>query len=384
MSVAVLDEVVERKSSTHKVEVVEVNLEPIPGADKVGLARVFGYTAVSQKDQWADGKLGAFIPPDSLVDVSRPEFAFLASAAKSDGKARIKAKRLRGVLSFGLLVPAPAGSKVGDDVAEQLGVTHYDPAVAGATGKQKSGLFAPGDAASAPAVPTVKYDLEAGRRYAQRVFEPGEPVVIAEKLHGQSAKYVFHDGKMHCSSRTVWKKEYPSYEHVTVESLLATGKVTEERALQIVADLRDKPKPRNSWWYALEQTPTLRAFCEANPGYVVYGEVVGGSIQDLGYGYPKGQVGFFGFDIMKDGRFLDFEEAYGMATAYGIPWVPIVKNGVPFDFDECCALAEGKTLVPGANHVREGVVVSALAERVDPRAGRSKVKFVGCDYYSRE
>jgi hypothetical protein len=77
-------------------------------------------------------------------------------------------------------------------------------------------------------------------------------------------------------------------------------------------------------------------------------------------------------------------EAYGMATAYGIPWVPIVKNGVPFDFDECCALAEGKTLVPGANHVREGVVVSALAERVDPRAGRSKVKFVGCDYYSRE
>jgi len=383
MSVLTADVEDVRKSSTHKVEVVEVNLEPIPGADKVALARAFGYTCVTGKDQWAASNLAAFCPPDSLVPVDRPEFSFLAKAANSSGLARIKAKRLRGVLSFGLLVPAPAGAKVGDDVAEQLGVTHYDPATAGPAGRPKGGLFAGGDVASGPSVPVVKYDLEAGRRYAQRLFAPGELVVVTEKIHGANARYTFADGKMHCGSRTTWKKEFASFDHVTVESLVATGKVTAERAEEIVAKLRAEPQRQNQWWQALDRTPTLRAFCEANPGYVVYGELYG-AVQDLPYGHAKGEVSFAAFDVMKDGRFLDFEEAYGMATAYGIPWVPVVKHGVPFDFDECCALAEGKTLVPGANHVREGVVVSALAERVDPRAGRSKVKFVGCDYYSRE
>lgn len=39
----------ETTKSTHRVEVVPVNLEPIEGADRVALARVFGYTCVTAK-----------------------------------------------------------------------------------------------------------------------------------------------------------------------------------------------------------------------------------------------------------------------------------------------------------------------------------------------
>lgn len=368
-------------NSTHKVEVVEVNLEPIPGADKVALARVFGYSCVTAKDQWGGGRLGAYLPPDSLVDVSRPEFAFLTRDAKADGKARIRAKRLRGVLSFGLLVPAPEGSKVGDDVTAALGVEHYDPQVR-RPGVQKTPLFAGGEVSSPPAVPAVKYDLEAGRRYALKTFTAGEPCVISEKVHGANGRYVFHDGAMYCGSRGEWKKEYPSYDHVTVESLLATGKVDEARAREIVDRLRSQPKTRNLWWQALDATPALRAFCESHPGVVVYGEVYG-AVQDLRYGHAPGQVSFAAFDLMADGRFLDFEQAYGMGTAGGLPWVPVLEHAAPFDFDRVCELAEGRSLVPGADHVREGVVVSPLAERYDPVVGRVKLKWVGAGYLER-
>ncbi len=288
--------------------------------------------------------------------------------------------RLRGVLSFGLLVPAPEGSRVGDDVAEQLGVTHYDPAAA--RSRPKGGLFTGGEVGPAPPVPVVKYDLEAGRRYAAKSFVTGESVIITEKCHGANGRYVYVDGQMYCGSRTEWKKAYPSYDHVTVESLVATGRVDEERARDIVARLAAKPVQRNMWWQAYDNTPAIKVFCTTNPGVVLYGEVYG-AVQDLNYGHPKGAVSFAAFDVMRDGRFLDWAEARALAAAAGVPWVPIVAENVPFDFDRVCALAEGPSLVSDANHVREGVVVGLPVERRDDYAGRVKLKWVGCGYLER-
>src|SRR5262249_25793278 len=159
-------------------------------------------------------------PPDSLVPVDRPEFAFLADKAKQDGQARIKAQKFRGVVSFGLLVPAPAGAQIGDDVAELLGVEHYEPPLAGESGKKE--LFTSGGVADTPGVYPTKDDVVAFRRY-HTLFTPGEPVVVTEKLDGANARYVWADGRMHCGSRTEWKKEYPDYSHVTVEGLVAKG-----------------------------------------------------------------------------------------------------------------------------------------------------------------
>lgn len=388
----------ERKNSTHKAEVVPLVLEKHPNADRLSVAKAFGYACVTATDQWGDAKVAAYIPPDSTVDVNRPEFSFLAKDANSDGRTRIKAKKLRGILSFGLLVPAPVGAQVGDDVTEQLGIGHYDPPAAGQSGENRGGLFMSGEVASAPSVHAVKYDLEAGRRYALQCFTPGEPVVVTEKIHGANARYVFHDGQMYCGSRTEWKKEYPNYDHVTVEGLTATGKVDEERAREIVVKLKDGPRQKNMWWQALDATPSLLEFCQANPDVVVYGEVYG-AVQDLNYGHTKGQVSFVAFDLMKYGRFLDTPEALGLAMVAGVPWVPILEQGGksfgwvlgagwptpfhPFDFDRMCELAEGPSLVPGANHVREGIVVSPAVERWDKRVGRVKLKFVGCGYLER-
>lgn len=379
--------------STHRVEVVPVRLEPIPGADKVALARVHGYTCVTARDQWADGALGAYVPPDSLVDPARPEFAFLARDARGDGLVRIKAKKLRGVLSFGLLVPAPPGSRAGDDVAARLGVTHYEPPVKGFGGVPGTSLG--GEECAGPPlghVPT--YDVEAFRRYAHEVFTPGEPVVVTEKIHGANARYTFCGGRMYCGSRTAWKREYPSYDHLSPEDIAARFRAADaaleaaaalRRAEALVADLKARPRQKNLWWQALDRTPDLRAFCEAHPGVVVYGEVYG-AVQDLAYGHKAGEVSFAAFDLWADGRWASWLEARAMTAGTGLPWVPVLPaaDGYPaFHFDALCAMAEGQSTVPGADHVREGVVVRPPVERRDDRIGRVQLKIVGCGYLER-
>lgn len=348
--------------------------------------------------------LAAYVPPDSLVEISRPEFAFLATGSSkinADGRVRIKGKKIRGILSCGLLVPAPVGSVEGDDVAETLGVIRYDPSIRVSNGPNSS-LYIGGEADSGPSAYHVKYDLDAGQRYAQQLFVPGEPVVVTEKIHGENARFVFSGGRMHCGSRTEWKKMYADYSHVTVEYLMAQqpDKMTQEKAEEIAARYaaKGKSKVKNKWWELLDKYPELEEFCREHPDTVVYGESYG-SVQDLNYGHEKGEISFMAFDVLKDGRWLDSTEARELLHKWEVPQVPLIGvdgeryrgEGVTtheFDYDKILALAEGKTTLiapqhKNLRHVREGVVVRPLKERTDERLGRVVLKFVGVGYLER-
>jgi RNA ligase (TIGR02306 family) len=361
--------------STHRVDIVPVVLEKHDNADALSVVQVFGYTCCVRTADWQGIPLAAYIPPDSSVDARRPEFAFLAADAKEDGSVRIKARKLRGVVSFGLLIPAPPGTTVGEDVAARLGVTHYEPPIKGEGGTNRQSLYMGGEVATGPDVFTVKYDVDAFRRY-NYLFSLCETVIVTEKLDGASAKYVYKDGKMHCSSRTEWKKEYPSYDHVTVESLVAR-EVPEEKAREIVDRLLSKPKKRNMWWEILSRTPTLEKFCQDNPGVVVYGEVFG-NVGRIKYAGPDG---FAAFDVMKDGRWVDGLVARDMLLKAEVPCVPLVGT-IPYDFNKICELAEGQSLYdPKA--IREGIVVKPVIERRDRHVGRVQFKCVSAAYLEK-
>ena len=89
-----------QNKSTHRVEVVPITLEPHPNADTLSIVRVFaGYTVCVRTTDWQGRALGAYVPPDSLVDTTRPEFAFLADGKRA--RQRIKVKKLRGVAAWG-------------------------------------------------------------------------------------------------------------------------------------------------------------------------------------------------------------------------------------------------------------------------------------------
>lgn len=373
------------EKSTHKCEVVPFSMTKHPGADKLSIVDIFGFQCVVATDAWNGFTKAAYIPPDSIVKVSRPEFSFLAAEAKVDGTYRVKAKRLRGVLSFGMLVPAPEGSEIGDNVADILEVIHYDP-IKHRKNPNQGGLFMSGEIAKSPNVYCTKYDLDSGRRYAAEMFQPGEMVIVTEKIHGANSRYVFSDGQMHCGSRTEWKKEIPDYSHVTVESLVEKGKTPEEAAT-IVQKLSERVAKRNMWWVVLDRTPGLRKLCEANPDLVVYGEAFG-AVQDLNYGRKKGDVDFVCFDMMKDGKWLNYKDAYALAKQFDVPWAPLLAE-MPYDFKKICDLAEGKTTIKfpadskDARHVREGCVIRPYEERYHPRLGRVCLKWVGAGYLEK-
>ena len=371
----------ERKSLSHAVEIVPVVLGKHENADSLSVVSVFGgYSCVVRTQDWIGIERAAYIPPDSIVYADRPEFAFLIQQAKPGPRlpVRIKAKKLRGVVSFGLLVPAPADTNLGDDVAERLEVQHYEPETEFA--KHEKGFSFGGDVASAPNLPFVfgKYDIENLRRYPHEI-QDGEPCFVSEKLDGESAVYVYWDGDYHCKSRTLWKKEFPSHDNVTVEKLVEAGK-SEDEAKEIVERLNFKEKPQSKWWRVLRQTPLLEKFLRDNPGVVVFGENFG-HVQKLRYGHLPNQISLGVFDIMKGGAWLDPLPARDFGI--DLPWAPMVSNCVPYEFNTVCAMAEGQSLWPGADNIREGCVIAPLKGRWTRSVGRLTLKAVSGNYLEK-
>ena len=82
---------------------------------------------------------------------------------------------------------------------------------------------------------------------------------------------------MYCGSRATWK--------------IKPGTVMEN----------GDTVPENGWWKACEQNPWIEEFCKANPDIIVYGEVVGPSIQggNFHYGHNNSNVGLYVFDVLE-------------------------------------------------------------------------------------
>jgi RNA ligase (TIGR02306 family) len=324
--------------STHKAEVVPVVLLPHENSENLSIVKVFGYTVVVNTKQWEGIDKAVYVVPDSLVNTLKPEFSFLYkgngfSSNPDDYIVRVKTIKLRGVVSMGLLIPAPADSNIGDDLAEFYGITRYEPEFQGSTG---------GDCVAAPPIYAPKYDVDSFHRYLD-LFEEGEQVFISEKIHGASARFTYYEDQLYCGSRTQWKKENKS-------------------------DL---------WWRAAYNTPQIEAFCKSNQGYVLYGEIFG-PVQNLKYGQKD--VNFAAFDILRATQYLDVPTFLGYCDIWKVPTVPIIEKQWTLDKSKVLEFAEGQSLI--ADHIREGCVIKPMKERWTEEVGRLALKIVGNGYYA--
>lgn len=323
------------KKSTHRVEIVKINPEPHPNADALVIQKVFGYQVCLRKEDWVGVEYGAYIQPDSVVDTDRPEFSWLKGKAFREaipGDTRfhkVCAIRLRDVLSFGLMVPAPEGAKEGDDVSDVLGVTRYQPTLVYGATEPPSGY-------------SPEYDLEAFQRYAQDVFQEGEMVHVFEKLDGVNARYCFRDGKIHVGSKSIWLEE----------------------------------KEDSAWWKNLKNNYGIVELCKSGD-FTVYGEIVGfpgGHKTKMRYGIPNGEIDFYVFDIAFGDTFLSWDKVCSLCDSFSLKRVPRIAT-MAYSFNSVCDLADGVTLISGANHHREGIVVRPMEERRSI-LGRSVLKMV--------
>ena len=125
----------------------------------------------------------------------------------------------------------------------------------------------------------------------------------------------------------------------------------------------------------------LKNLCRAHPDILLYGETFGH--QCLKYGAGPNDFFFAAFDIMDQGRWLDYDEALEMAEGIaGFKWVPLVYAG-PFHKELLLAEAEKNSLWPGCtSQKREGIVIRPRKERTDPSLGRLQLKMVSNRYLS--
>lgn len=354
--------------STHEAKVVLIEkIEPHPDPETVnlGLVRVWDYQVVVNRHQWKEGALAVYIEPDTVVDGNRDEFSFL-NGDKEPRKHRIKVKRLRGVWSEGLLIPAPAGLNLDDDAWELLSLERYVPQMKRRNGSRPANLDSDfsmaGQWESAPiSLPFGKYDLENWKKWNKifqieirdesgeivSVAESDEEVFITEKIHGANAKYAFIDGRFYCGSRSGWKKE-------------------DEKC---------------SWWQALYQSPWLKGFLSSNPNIVLFGEIFG-QVQDLKYGAKKNEIFFRAFDIFlpEERRFMDAKRFHELLD--GDKTAPVLYRG-PYSKEIVLQMTDGLSMVPGANHVREGCVIKPATEQIHHRLGRVALKNVSNEYLLR-
>ena len=223
--------IVASEKSTHIVDsflMPPLEKHPDPETTSLSLITIPGtmFTYVARTADWVDkiGKLVFWLQPETCFPVDRPEFA-----SYSDLKGRVKARRIRGVVSYGILVLAPdnCGLKPGDNACEFLGCSHWDPTESPKQKNNKGFSLPSGEIASAPSGVFPKYDVDSMMRFSA-CFVQDEEVYVTEKLEGENSRFTFVGGTMHCGSRNEWKREFNQAPNITLETL--TEKVGEEKA----------------------------------------------------------------------------------------------------------------------------------------------------------
>lgn len=356
--------------STLRVTVEKLTITPHPNADRLELAQVGLYHAVVGKDEYTTGDYAVYIPEQAILPDALIEELNLVGKLAGKDKNRVKAVRLRGALSQGIVCRPKSLGLWNDQTSTLANATQLDLAEALSITKWVPEIPAHMSGKVAPAPELIRWvDIENLKRYPD-IFTPGEQVVATEKIHGT------------CCLITYVRES---------DSLLVSSKGFGERNLALEENYT------NLYWRAAEVhelKDKLADYAETAdvPIVALFGEVYGQGIQDLGYGKVAGAnatLGFVAFDMAvvetETGKHWlstgEFEEAM---EDMEIPAAPVLYDG-PFDLDTLAGVTSGATVLGGGQHIREGIVIRPKFEmHSDVLGGRKIAKLVSDDYLLRK
>ncbi|MFE8945734.1 RNA ligase (ATP) [Streptomyces sp. NPDC007856] len=348
--------------STLRVTAEVLTVHEHPNADALELAQVGLYRAVVAKGAYRTGEAAVYIPEQSVLPAELIEELGLTGRLAGGEAIRVKAVRLRGELSQGIVCRPKALADVdlaraaaeGTDFAERLGIAKWVPPIPPTMS---------GEVESAPGLlPWV--DIENIQRYPG-IFTPGEPVVLTEKLHGSACLLTYVAGE---------------------DRVYVSSKGFGARSLALKED------PRNLYWRAVRGHGVAEAAARLAERLGarrvgIFGEVYGAGVQDLSYGADgrRDTLGYAAFDVSADVdgtvRWLDAAEV----LEGELPVVPRLYAG-PYDIERVLEFASGRETVSGRGlHLREGVVIRPAVERYSTvTGGRAIAKAVSPAYLTRK
>lgn len=343
-----------------------------PNADKLDVVRIGGWQIVVGRDQHHAGEKVAYIPEQALVPEALQKVLGVEGRLAGSRKNRVKAIRLRKILSQGLILPFKNGKLThpetgeqksfneGDDVSEFLGITKYEPPIP---------VRMEGQVYASP-IRLPRYDIENWKSDPEAI-KPGTKVLITEKLHGTLCVVVFYGEEIIISSKGLAAKNLGlKHDEENLYHKILGPKLPEIR------------KALDTKW--------PKAFASG-----IIGEIVGQKIQDLNYGHQQPEFYVFeaivklkGFDENEPPwKYADFTEVQGLAEEAGIRSVPLLgETECPGgrEIERANKLAEGKTTIGGVDHIREGIVLRTPTETRDQNGDRSLRKIVSGEYLTRK
>lgn len=396
--------------SSLRVTVERLIIHEHPNADALELAQVGLYRAVVAKGHYATGDYALYIPEQAVLPGDLIEELGLTGRLAGKAADRVKAVRLRGELSQGIVCrpgaldvdwsdPQAGGESPDVDYGADLGITKWSPPIPiGMSGKvERAPRLLPWP------------DIENIKRYPG-LFEPGEPVVATEKIHGTCCMVTYdrdvaligaHDSDGEDDGEGGGDGSDGTGADGRRGAVYVTSKGFGAKALSLVEDAG------NLYWRAVRRyglAGVAAGLCDRLDVMRVglFGEVYGKGVQDLGYGRDAGRdetIGYVLFDIAVEDasgerRWLTYDEIDALCGESGdadagpgspaaVPRAPLVYQG-PYDYDALAKLAEGRSLLdPGT--IREGVVVRPAAERHSDVVGARAIgKIVGEGYLLRK
>ena len=337
------------------VKIHRVQISRHPNADRLEIARIGGYECCVGKHTLKTGDLAAYVPDGALVPQTLLAEMNLQGKLAGTEQNRVRPILLRGVLSQGLVVPPTIEAlrsrtfTEGDDVTALLRIVKYEPTPP----PELFGTTLPAHA------DCLDFDIEDVQAHPN-IIEPGEEVVITEKLHGvMTCLAITGDGEPLVTSKGLGHK----------------GLKFDTEAAENATNLHVAMWRRHK--AGVEQLHA--AFGRHGDGVYVLGETSGGKLQDLSYGMAKDERAYRAFDVFigdrRQGHWLSPDDVTRYCIAAQIDCVPEIAR-IPYDAETVAALATGRSLIDTAWHAREGVVVRLATERTDPAIGRVILKIV--------
>jgi RNA ligase (TIGR02306 family) len=334
---------------------------PHPNADALEIAVVKGWQCLIKKGSFKAGDKVVYFPIDTVLPLTLSERIgvtkylkplrkdFVYSGSTPGG--RVGAARLRGVVSYGLLIACEDPEwDVGRDVAAHYEVSKWQPPEE----------FTDGDI-EVPHECFHRYtDIENLKNFPT-AFRLGEEICLTEKIHGTNSRL----GWIQTDQGYVWM----AGSHSTRKKASAPGSLK-----------------TNLYWMPLTETVKALLSAERFQGrsVVLFGEIYGAGVQDLHYGLVNGQKAFRAFDLAVNGRYLDYDEFLETCTAFGVATVPILYRG-PFSAEVIARHTRGESQVASGAQIREGVVIKPVWERhSEELGGRLILKSISDDYVLRK
>lgn len=384
--------------STFEVKIVQVKaIEPIADADAIELAVVGDYRSVVRKGDYAVGALAAYIPEASVIPDDLLEMMGLTGKLAGKQHNRVKAVRLRGCLSQGILLQAHCVNpfahggvgryeidlpnrqsivvSLGDNVAEQLGITKYNPPIP---------TCMDGEVYNAGMDITYNYDIENFKWYPD-VLVDGEQVQFTEKLHGTFCQLIY------LPLSILEPDEIDTHIRITGDTYdccfaIASKGMGSEGLCFVWGD----PNESNVYQRAVyNHLPTIASVLDPlnfDHPVMIMGEVFGAGIQDLHYGM-KNEFSYRIFDVYVgyrgQGNFVDDEALDKICDLFGVPRVPVVYRG-PFSKEIMLQYTNYCKSELDQGQMREGIVIKPVIERRDASLGRVVLKSINEEYLLRK